>query len=207
MGNVEKDYILEMKDITKRFPGVTALDKVSLKIKRGTVHALMGENGAGKSTLMKVLLGLYKPESGSIMFKGEQVCFSGPSDALRHGIAMIHQELANMPERTVAENMFLGREITNNSGVFLNFKAMVEKSQKIFERFHIRIDPRMKMKYLTVAQQQLCEIAKAISCNADLIIMDEPTSSVTEDDAENLFRIIRELLEKQITIILNYSRL
>lgn len=198
---MEEKYILEMENITKKFPGVLALDKVQLKVRKGTVHALMGENGAGKSTLMKVLLGLYKPDEGQVTFKGKTVHFSGPSDALKHGIAMIHQELANMPERTVAQNMFLGREIVNGTRLLLKDTSMEEETKKIFERLNIHIDPQVKMKSLTVAQQQLCEIAKAVSCNADLIIMDEPTSSITEDDANNLFRIIASLLEKEITII------
>ena len=198
---MEGKYILEMQDITKKFPGVLALDKVRLKVRKGTVHALMGENGAGKSTLMKVLLGLYKPDGGQIVFKEQQVHFAGPSDALKHGIAMIHQELANMPERTVAQNMFLGREQTGKNGLILDDKKMERESAKIFERLNIRINPKTKMKNLTVAQQQLCEIAKSVSCDADLIIMDEPTSSITEDNAKNLFRIIKNLLEKKITII------
>ncbi len=200
MKNKCDNYILKMENITKKFPGVIALNKVQLKVRKGTVHALMGENGAGKSTLMKVLLGLYKPDEGEIYFKDEKVNFTGPNDALKHGIAMIHQELANMPERTVAENMFLGREIMTKK-MIVDFKSMVAESQKIFDHLRININPKTKMKKLTVAQQQLCEIAKAISCNADLIIMDEPTSSIMEDDAENLFRIINELLEKDITII------
>jgi inositol transport system ATP-binding protein len=198
---MSENYVLEMKDITKRFPGVLALDKVRLSVRKGTVHALMGENGAGKSTLMKVLLGLYKADAGTIVFKGQEVSFSGPSDALKHGIAMIHQELANMPERTVAENMFLGREMTGKGRIFIRERTMEKESLKIFRKLNIEIDPKAKMKELTVAQQQLCEIAKAVSCDADLIIMDEPTSSIMEDDAENLFRIIRELLEKEITVI------
>ncbi len=198
---MEERYILEMNDITKKFPGVLALDRVQLKVKKGTVHALMGENGAGKSTLMKVLLGLYKPEGGEIIFKGEKVRFKGPNDALRHGIAMIHQELANMPDRTVAQNMFLGREIFGKIKPLLDDRKMEEESRKIFDNLNIDINPKAKMKNLTVAQQQLCEIAKAVSCNADLIIMDEPTSSIMENDAENLFDIIRNLLKKGITII------
>ena len=159
---MEGKYILEMQDITKKFPGVLALDKVRLKVRKGTVHALMGENGAGKSTLMKVLLGLYKPDGGQIVFKEQQVHFAGPSDALKHGIAMIHQELANMPERTVAQNMFLGREQTGKNGLILDDKKMERESAKIFERLNIRINPKTKMKNLTVAQQQLCKIAKSV---------------------------------------------
>lgn len=196
-----ENYVLEMQDISKRFPGVQALDKVQLKVRKGTVHALMGENGAGKSTLMKILLGLYKPDEGKIRFKNSQVSFNGPSDALNNGIAMIHQELANMPERTVFENMFLGREITGKNKIFLDEKSMVKGCTEIFRNLNININPNNKMKELTVAQQQLCEIAKAVSCDADLIIMDEPTSSITEEDASNLFDIIDSLLKKGITII------
>ena len=137
---MSENYVLEMKDITKRFPGVLALDKVRLSVRKGTVHALMGENGAGKSTLMKVLLGLYKADAGTIVFKGQEVSFSGPSDALKHGIAMIHQELANMPERTVAENMFLGREMTGKGRIFIRERTMEEESLKIFRKLNIEID-------------------------------------------------------------------
>ncbi|MGI6176283.1 MAG: sugar ABC transporter ATP-binding protein [Christensenellales bacterium] len=197
----EYDYILKMEHICKEFPGVIALDDVQLHVKKGTVHAIMGENGAGKSTLMKVLLGIYKKDAGTINFRGEAINFKGPSDALQKGIAMIHQELSTVQDLTVAENIFLGKELTLGKTMFTRKKAMVKKTKELFGRLNMDIDAKSKMRYLSVAQQQMCEIAKAISYNADLIIMDEPTSAITETEVEHLFSIIRDLVEHGITII------
>ncbi|MGI6168114.1 MAG: sugar ABC transporter ATP-binding protein [Christensenellales bacterium] len=197
----EQDYILKMEHICKGFPGVVALDDVQLNVKKGTVHAIMGENGAGKSTLMKVLQGIYKKDAGTITFRGEEVNFKGPSDALQKGIAMIHQELSTVQDLTVAENIFLGKEITLGKTMFTKKKTMVRKAQELFDNLSMDIDPKSKMRYLSVAQQQMCEIAKAISYNADLIIMDEPTSAITETEVEHLFSIIRDLVDNGITII------
>ena len=195
------EHILEMTGITKAFPGTLALDNVLLRVKKGSVHAVIGENGAGKSTLMKILLGLYRADGGSIRFKGEAMDFKNPNDALSKGIAMIHQELANVPERNVAQNIFLGKELTYGVTPILNEREMCRRTGELLARLNIAIDPRARMKDLTVSQQQLCEIAKAVSYNADLIIMDEPTSSIMEDDVDHLFDIIRDLRANGITII------
>jgi len=197
----ENDYILEMQDICKTFPGVTALDNAILKVKKGTVHGVMGENGAGKSTLMKVLLGLYKQDSGKIFFKGQEIYFRSINDALNSGIAMIHQELSLVMELTVTENIFLGKEITVGKTFINNKKQMAKYVRKLSEQLEIDIDPNVKIKYLSIAKQQMCEIMKAISYNASLLIMDEPTSAITENEVIHLFKIIRNLLKKGITII------
>jgi inositol transport system ATP-binding protein len=197
---MSSDYILELEDITKEFPGVKALDNIQLKVRKGTVHALMGENGAGKSTLMKIIFGIYTPDSGSIKFKGEEIKLSGSKDALRRGISMIHQELTPVPQMTVAENIFLGRESTFGFG-WINKKKMIEDTRKLFESLKIDIDPGSKMIDLSIANMQMVEIAAAISYNADLIIMDEPTSAITDKEVDQLFRIIDSLKEKGVTII------
>ena len=174
----DQNYILELRGITKKFPGVIALDDVSLRVKRGTVHAVIGENGAGKSTLMKIILGLYKPDSGEIYFQGQKVNFKEPNDALKMGIAMIHQEFSTVLELTVAENIFLGKEITFGKTPFVQRHEMIKRTKELFTELGMDIDPNIKMRNLTVAKQQLCEIAKAVSYRADLIIMDEPTSAL-----------------------------
>ncbi len=194
-------YILEMKDITKTFPGVVALDRVQLCVKKGTVHGVVGENGAGKSTLMKILQGIYKQDSGSIIFKGEERHFKSPNDALRSGIAMIHQELSSVLDLTVAENIFLGKELLYDKLPILNKKDMIKKTEELFEELSINIDPRVKMKHLSMSNRQMCEIAKAVSYNSDLIIMDEPTSAITENEVKQLFEIIERLLKRGITVI------
>ena len=195
----QDEFILKMEHITKTFPGVKALDDIELKVRRGTVHAVMGENGAGKSTMMKCLLGIYKADAGTVHFDGEYRHYSGPKDALESGLAMIHQELSTVGQLTVAENIFLGREKTSKG--FLQKKEMQEDTQKLFDQLNIAINPRTKMGALSVSQQQMCEIAKAISYDAQLIIMDEPTSSITESEVAHLFQMIRTLLDRGITII------
>lgn len=195
----KSEYILEMRGVSKSFPGVKALDQVDLCVKRGSVHAVMGENGAGKSTLMKVLLGIYKQDEGTITFKGEERHFRGPQDALNAGLAMIHQELSTVQQLTVAENLFLGKEKTQYG--FLSKRKMVEEAQALFDDLHMDIDPKSLMGSLSVSRQQMCEIAKAVSYNADLIIMDEPTSAITESEVKHLFNIINDLLNRGITII------
>lgn len=197
----DQNYILELRGITKKFPGVIALDDVSLRVKRGTVHAVIGENGAGKSTLMKIILGLYKPDSGEIYFQGQKVNFKEPNDALKMGIAMIHQEFSTVLELTVAENIFLGKEITFGKTPFVQRHEMIKRTKELFTELGMDIDPNIKMRNLTVAKQQLCEIAKAVSYRADLIIMDEPTSALSGYEVEQLFKIIRSLQEKGKTII------
>jgi inositol transport system ATP-binding protein len=200
VNKVSTEYILELTDITKEFPGVKALDNIQLKVRKGTVHALMGENGAGKSTLMKIIFGIYTPDKGSIKFKGEEIKLSGSKDALRRGISMIHQELTPVPQMTVAENIFLGRESTFGFG-WINKKKMVEDTRKLFESLKIDIDPNAKMLDLSIANMQMVEIAAAVSHNADLIIMDEPTSAITDKEVEQLFQIIASLKAKGVSII------
>jgi inositol transport system ATP-binding protein len=194
------EEVLEISGIRKEFPGVVALDDVQLCLKRGTVHALMGENGAGKSTLMKIIAGIYTPDRGTIRLRGEEVKLASPLDALERGIAMIHQELALMPFMTVAENIWIRREPRNRLGI-INHSKMAEQTQALFDRLNIKIDPLSQVRYLTVAQRQMVEIAKAVSYESDVLIMDEPTSALTETEVEHLFAIIRDLREQGIGIV------
>lgn len=198
---MQDEYILRMEHITKTFPGVVALDDVHLRVRKGTVHAVMGENGAGKSTLMKVLLGIYKQDSGTIWFNGKECHFKGPQDALNNSLAMIHQELSGVRQLTVAQNVFLGREPAYGKTGMINYKKMYSDTKKLMEDLNLKINPASKMGDLSVSLQQLCEIAKAVSYNADLIVMDEPTSAITETEVELLFKIIRDLTARGITII------
>ncbi|MDK2811695.1 MAG: inositol transport system ATP-binding protein [Petroclostridium sp.] len=197
-----KEYILEMSNISKSFPGVKALDNVQLKIRKGTVHALMGENGAGKSTLMKILAGIYQPDDGTIIFKGNQIEVKNPHDALKYGISMIHQELSPIPHMTVAENIFLGREPLIGKTGLVDKKKMVEDAKELLEKLEMHdINPTALMHQLSIAKTQQVEIAKAISYDSDLIIMDEPTSAITEVEVEHLFKIVRNLRDKGVAII------
>jgi inositol transport system ATP-binding protein len=198
---MSSEYILEMKNITKQFPGVKALDNVQLKVKKGSVHALMGENGAGKSTLMKILIGIYTPDQGTIHFDGEELKLSNIKNALDKGISMIHQELSPVPYMSVAENIFLGREPSYGFTGWVKSKELEEKTRKLFERLGIEIDPKAKMIDLSIADTQMVEIAKAISYNSKLIIMDEPTSAITEKEVNHLFEIIRSLKKEGVSII------
>ena len=191
--------LLELKRITKQFSGVKALKGVSLSLKKGTVHALMGENGAGKSTLMKIISGIYSPDEGEIHIRGEKVVISSPVKALEYGITMIHQELTPVPEMTVAENIFLGREPSRFG--LVDFKEMHNRTLELFKSIGIQIDPKTKMKDLKVSDIQLVEIAKALSFDADVIIMDEPTSAITDREVEQLFKVIADLKEKGKGII------
>lgn len=194
------EYLLRAENVTMKFPGVLALDNVHLYVKPGTVHALMGENGAGKSTLMNILIGIYRPNSGSIYFKGKKLEIKSVNDALLSGISMIHQELTPELEMTVAENIFLGREAMK--GPFIQKKKIEENTRKLLEELNIKdIDPKQYMKELSTARMQLVEIAKAISYNAELIIMDEPTSALTEREVGHLFEMIRKLKNRGISII------
>jgi ABC-type sugar transport system ATPase subunit len=197
----ENDYIIELRGITKTFPGVVALDNVDLKVRKGTVHAVVGENGAGKSTLMNVLHGIYRPDSGTVIYKNEERHFKGPNDALNAGIAMIHQELSVAVDLSVSENIFLGKEITAGRSNLLRKKEMNKVTMELFQELELDINPAVKMKYLSIAKQQMCEIAKAISYHADVIIMDEPTSAIMESEVAHLFRIIRNLIQKGISVI------
>lgn len=198
---MSEQYILEMQNITKEFPGVKALDNIQLKVKKGTVHALMGENGAGKSTLMKIIFGIYTPNHGTIKYKGKELNVSSTKEALKNGISMIHQELSPVPHMTVAENIFLGREPLKGKFGWVNDKKMVEDARELFEKLDMKIDPTSKMKDLSIANMQMVEIATAVSYHADLIIMDEPTSAITEKEVEQLFDIIHSLKAKGVSII------
>ncbi len=193
------DIILKMNGIDKSFPGVHALDHVNLEIRKGEVLALMGENGAGKSTLMKVLTGIYKKDEGSIVYEGKEVEFTNPKEAQEAGIVIVHQELNMMNHLTVAQNIFIGREMM--SGKLINDKKMNEEAKKLFQKLNIDINPSEKMGNLTVGKQQMCEIAKAISHDAKVIIFDEPSAALTEAEIEELFKIIRDLREKQLGIV------
>ncbi|MFV1968812.1 MAG: sugar ABC transporter ATP-binding protein, partial [Pirellulaceae bacterium] len=193
--------LLVMDGISKAFPGVRALDEVRLSVRPATVHALMGENGAGKSTLMKILLGMHRPDSGTIHFRGSLVSFPSVSAALRTGISMIQQELCPVPHMTVAENIFLGREPTYPFTSWVRAQQMIQDAQEFLAQLEVAIDPRSRMKDLSMAHAQMVEIAKAISYDADLIIMDEPTSAITQREIAHLFQIIRRLKQRGVAII------
>lgn len=195
----EKNIILQMTDIDKVFPGVKALDKAQLTLKEGSVHALMGENGAGKSTLMKCLYGIYYRDGGTITLNGEEVSFSNSKEALDHGIAMIHQELQPIPDMTVAENIFLGDYPMK--GLFVDHAKMEEETRKYLDIIRLDVSPSTKLKNLTISQQQSVEIAKAISHKAKVLIMDEPTSSLTQAEVANLFNVIDALRADGMGII------
>ncbi len=191
--------LLEMKGISKRFLGVRALKGVDFALRRGEVHALVGENGAGKSTLMKVLTGIYQPDDGEIFFEGKPYAVKNIGEAQALGIAMIHQELNMMNDLTVAQNVFIGREI--KKGFWLKDAEMVKETQKIFDRIGIKIDPKMQLGRLTVGKQQMVEIAKAVSRDCKLLILDEPTAALTQTEIEELFRIMEDLKAKGIGMI------
>ncbi len=195
-----QEVILRMQDIRKTFPGVVALDNVNLDVRSGTVHSLMGENGAGKSTLMKCLIGMYTPDEGTVELAGDIVRFKDTKDGLEHGISMIHQELSPVPEMMVAENIWLGREPRGTLGL-LSPAAMFRKTRELFDEWKIDIDPRARMKDLTVSKQQMIEIAKAISYDAKIIIMDEPTSAIPEREVAHLHGMIKRLTDFGVAII------
>lgn len=198
--------ILKVSNLTKSFSGVKALDNIQFELKRGEVHALMGENGAGKSTFMKILIGLLAPDSGEITFERAHLRNNNVSDTLKRGISMIHQEILIIPELTVAQNIFLGREreISGRKGWtsgWLNNAAVNQKAEDLLQEIGVTIDTRAKMKYLSVAQMQMVEIAKAISNDAKVIIMDEPTSAISDKEVDTLFKIIKDLKAKGVAII------
>ena len=199
----ENKYFLEMRNITKTFPGVKALDDVSLNVKSGTVHALMGENGAGKSTLMKCLFGLYSPNAGEIWIDGKLVVFENPKQALDHGISMIHQELNPIPQRNVMDNIWLGRypQIKFWPFEFVDERKMYRDTKALIDDLGMDIDPKTKVINMSVSKIQSMEITKAVSYNAKIIIMDEPTSSLTEREVVHLFKIIRDLKSRGVAII------
>lgn len=199
------DVVLRADRISKRFPGVLALDGVSLDLRRGEVHAVCGENGAGKSTLMKIITGLYQHDEGTITYKGEERHFASIQAAEAVGIAMIHQELNLIPHLDVAENIFLARE--PKKGPFVDKERMNREARQYLERLHIDISPTEQVRSLTVAKQQMVEIAKALSLNAEVLIMDEPTSSLTDSEIESLFEIIHEIKAAGVSILYISHRL
>ncbi len=195
-----EDILLRMTDITKTFPGVKALDKVNFELKAGTVHALMGENGAGKSTLMKCLFGIYGKDSGQIYLEGKEINFKNSKEALDNGVAMVHQELNQAGKRSVMDNIWLGRYPTLG-GIMVDEKKMFRDTKAIFDEYEISVDPKRIINTMPVSQRQMVEIAKAVSYNSKIIVFDEPTSSLTEEEVEHLFKIINMLRDKGVGII------
>ena len=187
----QQDVLLQMTDICKEFPGVKALDHVSLTVRKGTVHALMGENGAGKSTLMKCLFGMYAKNSGHIYLEGKEVNFKSSKEALENGVAMVHQELNQALKRNVMDNLWLGRY--PKKGIMVDEKKMLADTKAVFDELGISVDPKRIMSTMPVSQRQMAEIAKAVSFNSKIIVFDEPTSSLTEEEVEHLFKIINML--------------
>ncbi|NLM19301.1 MAG: sugar ABC transporter ATP-binding protein [Clostridiaceae bacterium] len=198
---MEKEYIMELKNISKSFPGVQALNNVSMQFERGKVHALVGENGAGKSTLMKIIMGLYRADQGQIFIKGEKFVGSSVIHSLQAGVKMIHQELNFIPFMSVAENIFLGHEPCNNFLGVVSKKKLLKETKKLLDRVNLDVNPNLPMRDLTVAERQMVEIAKSVSFGADIIIMDEPTSAISETEVKRLFEIIEELKRKGVAII------
>jgi len=203
----KNNYLVEMQNITKIFPGVVALDQVDFKIKKGCIHALVGENGAGKSTLMKILAGLYRAEAGEIYINNKKVEIKNSHDALCNGISMIHQELNPVPYMNIAENIFLGREPETKIRGFVNYKKLYKDTKKILDQYGYKYNPATKLNSLNVSDTQMIEIIKAISYNASLIIMDEPTSALTDDEVDHLFLKVKELKSKGISIVFITHRL
>ena len=199
--SLKKDHLLEVHNLSKTFSGVKALNNVQLKIKEGEVHALMGENGAGKSTLMKILVGMYTPDSGEIFFKGHNINGVDHAKILSEGISMIHQEMLLVPEMTVAQNIFLGKEVTKGMSWWLDDRGINRKAEELLQLMGLNIDAKRQMKHLSVAEMQMIEIIKAISKNAKIIIMDEPTSAISDKEVATLFNIIRGLKRKGVAII------
>ena len=190
--DAEHPYLLEITNISKGFPGVVALDNVQLRVRPGSVLALMGENGAGKSTLMKIIAGIYQPDAGEIFLRGKPVVFDTPLTALQSGIAMIHQELNLMPHMSIAENIWIGREQLNGLHM-VDHRAMHRCTAQLLERLRINLDPEEQVGNLSIAERQMVEIAKAVSYDSDVLIMDEPTSAITEKEVAHLFSIIADL--------------
>ena len=195
----EGTYLIEMRGIDKVFPGVKALDQANLLLEAGTIHALMGENGAGKSTLMKCLFGIYKADAGEILVEGRPVHFSGPKEATEGGVSMVHQELNQVLKRSVMENIWLGR-FPKRYG-FVSHRDMYHRTKAIFDELGIDVDPRALVDKLSVSQRQMVEIAKAVSYNAKILVLDEPTSSLTNEEVEHLFIIINKLRSDGVGII------
>ena len=198
------EYVLEMRDVCKSFPGVKALDHVQLRLHPGKVHCLMGENGAGKSTLMKCMFGIYKMDEGQIYIDGEPVTINDPMEALEKGIAMVHQELQPIPARTIGENIFLGRYPMKKALGFIpvvDHKKMYEDTETLLKKVRMNFDPKEKVGNLSVSQMESVEIAKAVSANCRVLILDEPTSSLTSNEVEALFRIVEDLKSEGVAIV------
>ena len=203
---MEDNSYLRMVNISKSFPGVKALSQVNLEVKRGEIHALLGENGAGKSTLLKILSGAYVKDEGDIYIDGKKVESMTPRLAEQLGISIIYQEFSSLPHLSVAENIFLGRQPTKKGGV-INWKKCREDSMFLLKRVGLDIDPGIPVSSLSVAQQQMVEIAKALSREARIIVMDEPTAPLTQKEIDNLFAVIRELKRQQVAVIYVSHRL
>src|SRR5262245_4792527 len=195
------DLLVEMTGITKDFPGVHALAEAGFDLRPGEVHALVGENGAGKSTLMKILAGVYQPDAGEIRFRGEPVTIANPRTALDLGISMIHQELNLAPHLTLAQNTFLGREPRGRPRFLLDDRQLIRQTRELIDRLHLKLDARARVGDLKIAQQQMVEIAKALSLNAAVLIMDEPTAALTDTEIDELFRIIRDLRANGVGVV------
>ena len=197
------EYKLELKGVCKSFPGVKALDNVQLSLRPGTVHALMGENGAGKSTLMKCLFGIYKMDAGEIYLDGQKIEVNNPDEAMKYGIAMVHQELQPIPARSVGENLYLGRFPTKNFGPIkiIDHKTMYEETEKWLKEVKMDFDPKAQLGTLSIGQMQSVEIAKAVSQQAKVVIFDEPTSSLSDNEVEALFRIMNDLRDKGVAMV------
>src|SRR5690554_4413604 len=192
--------LLEASGISKQFPGTLALDNVQLELQAGEIHAVVGENGAGKSTLMKILSGVYTADTGEVRFEGQPLALASPRDALAHGIAIVHQELSLVPALTVAENIYPGRLPTNAFG-FVKYGELFRRAAEILRSVNLDVNPRTPVSELSVAKQQLVEIAKALSMDARVLILDEPTSALTEREVETLFSLLRELAGRGVGIL------
>lgn len=199
--------LLQLNQITKTFPGVIAVDRVDFDMKRGEVHALVGENGAGKSTLIKILGGLYQPDGGTVIYDGKEVFFTSTHQSQMSGISVIYQEFNLIPDLSVAENIFIGREPRRIGNLFINWKKINADAQDVLDRLEVQIDPKKYVSDLTVAERQMVEISKALSFQAKLIIMDEPTATLTDKEVRKLFEIIKGLRQEDVSIIYISHRL
>ena len=200
MADAKDDIVLSIRGMCKSFGRNRVLDHINLDVKRGTVMGLMGENGAGKSTMMKCLFGTYQKDEGKVFLNGKEISFSGPKDALENGIAMVHQELNQCLERNVTDNLFLGRYPTNSAGV-VDEGNMKKKAAELFRKLGMTVNLSQPMRNMSVSQRQMCEIAKAISYDAKVIVLDEPTSSLTVQEVAKLFEMMRMLKEQGIALI------
>lgn len=196
---LQPEYLLSITNLSKSFSGIKVLDEVQLNIRPGSIHSLMGENGAGKSTMMKCLFGIYRQDTGDFFLDGKKVNFTDPKDALENGVSMVHQELNQVTQRTIADNLWLGRY--PRKGLFVNERKMEEETVSLFQRLGISLKPSVRMDTLSVSQRQMVEIAKAVSYNAKIIVLDEPTSSLTDNEVKMLFNIMRVLKEQGVGIV------